>query len=98
MWITYLIPILYITTVLAPYGYNYFNLFLKSLTNPDGTPRWTTEQVNAIPIAGGAINVVFGTPPPSIFLKSLLTARHSLDMGHIVRRISDEVDPPRSPR
>jgi len=73
MWITYLIPVLYITTVLAPYGYNYFNLFLKSLANPDGTPRWTTEQVNAIPIAGGAINVVFGTPPPSILLKSLLT-------------------------
>lgn len=56
----YLIPALYITSVLAPYGYNYFNLFLKSLTNPDGTPRWTTEEVNSIPIAGGAINVLFG--------------------------------------
>ncbi|KAK4466849.1 putative transporter [Cladorrhinum samala] len=58
MWIAYFIPALYILTALGPYGYNYFNLFLKSLKNPDGTPRWTTEQVNAIPIAGGAINIV----------------------------------------
>ncbi|KAK5658060.1 hypothetical protein OQA88_2616 [Cercophora sp. LCS_1] len=61
MWVSYLIPALYIATVLAPYGYNYFNLFLKSLKNPDGTPTWTTEQVNAIPILGGAINVVLVT-------------------------------------
>ncbi|KAK3350271.1 major facilitator superfamily domain-containing protein [Lasiosphaeria hispida] len=59
MWAAYLIPTLYIATVLAPYGYNYFNLFLKSLSDSDGTPTWTTEQVNAIPIAGGAINVIF---------------------------------------
>ncbi|KAK0742739.1 major facilitator superfamily domain-containing protein [Schizothecium vesticola] len=59
MPIAYLIPALYIVTVFAPYGYNYFNLFLKSLKNPDGTPRWTVEQVNTIPIAGGAINVIF---------------------------------------
>jgi len=64
MPIAYLIPALYIVTVFAPYGYNYFNLFLKSLKNPDGTPRWTMEQVNTIPIAGGAINVIFGTECP----------------------------------
>ncbi|KAI1805099.1 putative allantoate permease [Daldinia bambusicola] len=58
-WVTYFIPVLYIATVLAPWGYAYFNLFLKSLKNPDGTPVWTTSQVNAIPIGGGAINVVF---------------------------------------
>ncbi|KAK4224025.1 putative transporter [Podospora fimiseda] len=58
MWIAYFIPALYITTALGPYGYNYFNLFLKSLKNSDGSPRWSTEQVNAIPIAGGAINIV----------------------------------------
>lgn len=45
--------------VLATYGYNYFGLFLKSLTSSDGTKRWTTEQVNLIPIGGGAINMVF---------------------------------------
>lgn len=59
MWVSYLIPLLYIGTVLAQYGYNYFSLFLKSVKNADGTPRWSTAQVNAIPIAGGAINVVF---------------------------------------
>jgi hypothetical protein len=64
MPIAYLIPALYIVTVFAPYGYNYFNLFLKSLKNPDGTPRWTVEQVNTIPIAGGAINVIFGAEYP----------------------------------
>lgn len=58
MWVSYFIPVLYISTVLAQYGYNYFNLFLKSLTNPDGSPTWKTSQVNTIPIAGGAINVV----------------------------------------
>lgn len=59
MWIAYFIPVLYIGTVLAQYGMNYFNLFLKSLRNPDGSPTWSTSQVNSIPIAGGAINVAF---------------------------------------
>ena len=27
-----------------------FNLFLKSLLNPDGSRVWSTAQVNAIPI------------------------------------------------
>lgn len=58
-WVVYFIAVLYIATVLASYGYAYFNLFLKSLKNPDGTTRWTTSQVNAIPIGGGAIQVVF---------------------------------------
>jgi MFS family permease len=59
MWLAYFIPVLYIATVLAQYGYNYFNLFLKALKNADGTPTWTTKQVNEIPIAGGAVNVLF---------------------------------------
>ncbi|KAI1097621.1 putative allantoate permease [Jackrogersella minutella] len=58
-WVTYFIAVMYIATVLAPWGYAYFNIFLKSLKNPDGSPTWTTSQVNAIPIGGGAINVVF---------------------------------------
>ncbi|CAG8360976.1 unnamed protein product [Penicillium salamii] len=58
-WVVYFIAILYIATVLGTYGYVYFSLFLKSLKNPDGTPRWTVTQVNAIPIGGSAINVVF---------------------------------------
>lgn len=59
LWLAYLIPIIYITTVIASYGYNYFNLFLKSVTNADGTKRWSSSQVNSIPIGGGAINVAF---------------------------------------
>ncbi|KAI1080857.1 major facilitator superfamily transporter [Whalleya microplaca] len=58
-WVGYTIPLLYIATVVGSYGYQYFNLFLKALKNPDGTPTWTTTQVNALPIAGGSINVVF---------------------------------------
>ncbi|KAE8444737.1 hypothetical protein EG329_014297 [Mollisiaceae sp. DMI_Dod_QoI] len=58
-WVVYFIAVLYIGTVLASYGYAYFNLFLKSLKNANGTKTWTTSQVNAIPIGGGAIQVVF---------------------------------------
>ncbi|TDZ18506.1 putative transporter SEO1 [Colletotrichum orbiculare MAFF 240422] len=58
-WVIYFLPVLYIATVLETYGNNYFNLFLKSLKNADGSPRWTTSEVNAIPIGGSAINVVF---------------------------------------
>lgn len=60
-WVVYFIATVYISTVLASYGYAYFSLFLKSLKNADGTKRWNTTQVNAIPIGGGAIQVVFGT-------------------------------------
>ncbi|EXF81121.1 major facilitator superfamily transporter [Colletotrichum fioriniae PJ7] len=58
-WVIYFVPVLYIATVLLSYGNNYFGLFLKALKNPDGTSRWSTSEVNAIPIGGSAINVVF---------------------------------------
>ncbi|KZF23089.1 MFS general substrate transporter [Xylona heveae TC161] len=58
-WVAYVVPVLYIAMVLATYGYAYFSLFLKSLKNPDGTKRWSVEEVNVIPIGGGAMNVVF---------------------------------------
>lgn len=51
--------ILYCCIVLGNYGYNYFGLFLKSLKNGNGNPTWTISQINAIPIGGGAIQVVF---------------------------------------
>ncbi len=38
-----------------------FNLWLKSLKNPDGTSRWGVSEINAIPIGGQAIQVAFGT-------------------------------------
>lgn len=59
-WVSYFVPILYIATVLGTYGYVYFGLFLKSAVDGNGGKRWSTEQVNLIPIAGSAINVVFG--------------------------------------
>ncbi|KAK5952411.1 hypothetical protein OHC33_006454 [Knufia fluminis] len=58
-WVVYFIAVLYISTVLASYGYNYFSLFLKSLRKADGSRVWSVEDVNVIPIGGGAINVVF---------------------------------------
>jgi hypothetical protein len=64
----YFISVLYIATVLGTYGYNYFSLFLKSLTNADGKKTWTVEQVNVIPIGGGAIQVAFGEFPSSFFI------------------------------
>lgn len=58
-WVTYFFAVLYICTVIGNYGYTFFGLFLKSLKNADGTRAWTTAQVNAIPIGGSAIQVVF---------------------------------------
>ncbi|KAJ1325889.1 MFS transporter ACS family pantothenate transporter [Microdochium nivale] len=58
-WQLYLISGLYVSTVIASWGYAYFNLFLKSLKNADGSPTWTVTQVNSIPIAASAINVIF---------------------------------------
>jgi MFS family permease len=58
-WVVYFIAVLYVASVLGTYGNVYFSLFLKSLKNADGSPRWTTSQVNAIPIGAYGINVVF---------------------------------------
>jgi MFS family permease len=62
-WTVYFIAVLYISTVLASYGYVYFSLFLKAMKLPDGSRRWTVEEVNVIPIGGSAINVLFGKTP-----------------------------------
>ena len=58
-WATYFFAVLYICTVIGNYGYTFFGLFLKSLKNPDGNRTWSIPQVNAIPIGGSAIQVVF---------------------------------------
>ncbi|KAF2217823.1 hypothetical protein CERZMDRAFT_80492 [Cercospora zeae-maydis SCOH1-5] len=58
-WVVYFVAVLYAGTVLATYGYVYFGLFLKAQMRPDGSKRWTTEEVNVLPIGGGAINVAF---------------------------------------
>jgi hypothetical protein len=82
--------------VLASYGYAYFSLFLKSLKNEDGTKRWTTSQVNAIPIGGGAIQVVFGmTYSINRFIYAYSS---SLDVGSSFRLLWDEMDAHRCSR
>ncbi|OAA34940.1 Major facilitator superfamily transporter [Metarhizium rileyi] len=58
-WLVYVVGVMYMAMVLGTSGCNYFGLFLKSIMNSDGLPRWTTVQVNLIPIGGSAINVVF---------------------------------------
>ncbi|KAJ5757737.1 uncharacterized protein N7511_006431 [Penicillium nucicola] len=37
---------------------NYFNLWLKSLKNPDGTAKYSVAMLNYLPIAGYAIQLV----------------------------------------
>lgn len=39
-------------------AFSYFNLWLKSMKNPDGTAVWSVEQLNLIPIGGNAISLV----------------------------------------
>ncbi len=73
-WLVYVIGVLYIAMVLATSGYNYFGLFLKSIKNSDGSPRWSGPQINLIPIGGSAINVVFGKSLQSILLYVSLTS------------------------
>lgn len=51
---------LYIAMVLGTSGGDYFGLFLKSVRKSNGELRWTTTDVNVIPIGGSAITVVFG--------------------------------------
>jgi hypothetical protein len=51
--------VLYICTVIGNQGWTYFGLFLRSLKNGDGNKTWTVAKVNAIPIGGSSIQVVF---------------------------------------
>lgn len=85
-WLVYVIGVMYIAMVLGTSGYNYFGLFLKSIKNSDGKPRWSTEDVNLIPIGGSAINVVFGTCVNVTTYQAwaMLTRRSSMGMGIVV--------------
>lgn len=58
MWITYYIPAYWVVSGLSAGALGYFNVFLRSLMDSEGQPVWTKTQVNAIPIGGGAIQVV----------------------------------------
>ncbi|OAA62130.1 Major facilitator superfamily transporter [Cordyceps fumosorosea ARSEF 2679] len=49
-WLVYIVAVLYIAMVLGTSGADYFGLFLKSVRRSDGSQRWTTTDVNVIPI------------------------------------------------
>lgn len=49
---------MYAFKALAQKATNYFGLFIKSIVLPDGTPKYTVEQVNYIPMAGYATEIV----------------------------------------
>ncbi|CDM36455.1 hypothetical protein DTO013E5_6888 [Penicillium roqueforti] len=62
---------------------NYFNLWLKSLKNPDGTKKYSVAMLNYLPIAGQAIQLVaellfsgfsdyLGTRLPFLLLHSVI--------------------------
>ncbi|KAM0424554.1 hypothetical protein ACHAPT_010270 [Fusarium lateritium] len=58
MWITYYIPAYWVVSGMSAGALGYFNVFLRSLIDHQGQPLWTRTQVNAIPIGGGAVQVV----------------------------------------
>ncbi|CAI7606773.1 unnamed protein product [Penicillium bialowiezense] len=63
---------------------NYFNLWLKSLVNPDGTKKYSVAMLNYLPIAGQALQLVaellfsgfsdyLGTRLPFLLLQSTIS-------------------------
>ncbi|CAG8110034.1 unnamed protein product [Penicillium salamii] len=63
---------------------SYFNLWLKSLKNPDGTKRYSVAMLNYLPIAGQALQLVaellfsgfsdyLGTRLPFLLLQSVIS-------------------------
>lgn len=56
--VTYLMIYIYVGMLIAVSGINYFQLWLKSLLNPDGTRMWGTTEYNAIPMGGSAMQIV----------------------------------------
>lgn len=57
-WTVYVVSIIFTATVLGTHGYAYFGLFLKNQQKADGSMRWSTEEVNVIPIGGSVLQVV----------------------------------------
>lgn len=52
---TYMMIYIYVGMLIAVSGINYFQLWLKSLLNPDGSKVWGIIQLNAIPMGGWAM-------------------------------------------
>lgn len=53
----YMIIYIYVGMLIGVSGINYFQLWLKSLKNPDGSPVWGISQLNAIPMGGYAMQM-----------------------------------------
>ncbi|GAA6006028.1 hypothetical protein JCM10207_007314 [Rhodosporidiobolus poonsookiae] len=92
-WRIYAIWFAYEVNVQAGGGVGYFNLWLKSLKNADGTTRYTVQQLNHIPIAGNVINIVsiltvmsisdrLGTRWPFLFATSAIGLIFSSVLAH----------------
>ncbi|GMK56362.1 hypothetical protein CspeluHIS016_0302020 [Cutaneotrichosporon spelunceum] len=56
--ITWLAVYLYVGMLIAVSGIDYFQLWLKSLVNLDGSKVWGISQLNAIPMGGRAMQIV----------------------------------------
>lgn len=88
---------LWAVVIAWPFGGNsqptgYFNLWLKSLTNPDGTKRYSTAMLNYLPIAGQGESVAtqlffnglsdyFGVRLPFLMVHSVSFICQGVDMG-----------------
>lgn len=91
-WPVYMVAVMYISMVLGTSGWSYFNLFLKAMTNSDGSARWSTEEINLIPIGGSVITVAFGKSADQSSRASLAqTDIRSMDLGIPVRHLEDKM-------
>lgn len=68
----YMIIYIYVGMLIGVSGINYFQLWLKSLKNADGTPRWGVSQLNAIPMGGYAMQMagIWATAIASDYFKT----------------------------
>ncbi|KAK8850330.1 hypothetical protein IAR55_004247 [Kwoniella newhampshirensis] len=55
--ILYMMIWIYVGMLIAPSGNSYFQLWLRSLKNPDGSKVWGITQLNAIPLGGYAMQI-----------------------------------------
>ncbi|TIA93117.1 hypothetical protein E3P99_00284 [Wallemia hederae] len=58
-WITYAFTITYAFWSWSQDANTWFSLFLKSVTNADGSKRFTSNQLTAIPIGGYVLQIAF---------------------------------------
>ncbi|ODV64069.1 putative pantothenate transporter [Ascoidea rubescens DSM 1968] len=57
-WKFWVFALAYVPWAWTLLSFAYFNLWLESLTNDDGTPMYTTSEINMIPVGGYGISAV----------------------------------------